>query len=444
MDFLDLPSLEQQSVQEDMDDYQVEASRKESPLSCPQCSGHCLVGYGRKRQLFMDTPVGGKRVGIWVDRRRFRCKTCDRTFMEPLPDMDDHRQATSRLIRFIERQSLTRTFASLAGETGLDEKSVRNIFRDYVNRLEKEVRFETPRWMGIDDIPIIRKPRCVISNIEHQTLVAALPNRNKPSVVKYLLNLPALDTVQHVVMNMWLPYKDAVTSVLPGVQIVIDKFYVLRMADEAMESARKTIRAGLTEKQRRGLMRDRFVLLKRRNELNMEEYLTFSTWTKNFPELACAYELKETFFDIWRNCEKNRAINDFCAWANSIPAGIKSHFQPLLTAVDNWFDEIFAYFDHPVTNAYAENLNNLIRVMNRIGRGYSFEALRAKILFTEGAHKSEGPKSRRTREPAALCEDRTICRDLGVRDFGPQVSEGSANYGSEISTLVEKIKTGEI
>ncbi len=24
-----------------------------------------------------------------------------------------------------------------------------------------------------------------------------------------------------------------------------------------------------------------------------------------------------------------------------------------------------AYFDHPVTNAYTESLNNLIRVMNR-------------------------------------------------------------------------------
>ena len=44
-------------------------------------------------------------------------------------------------------------------------------------------------------------------------------------------------------------------------------------------------------------------------------------------------------------------------------------------------------FEHPVTNAYTESLNSLIRVMNRPGRGYSFEALRAKILFTEGAHK---------------------------------------------------------
>ena len=37
--------------------------------------------------------------------------------------------------------------------------------------------------------------------------------------------------------------------------------------------------------------------------------------------------------------------------------------------------------------AYTESLNSLIRVMDRLDRGYSFEALRAKILCTEGAHK---------------------------------------------------------
>ena len=39
--------------------------------------------------------------------------------------------------------------------------------------------------------------------------------------------------------------------------------------------------------------------------------------------------------------------------------------------------------------------------MNRPGRGYSFEALRAKILFTEGAHKHKlsRPKFERRREP---------------------------------------------
>ena len=37
-------------------------------------------------------------------------------------------------------------------------------------------------------------------------------------------------------------------------------------------------------------------------------------------------------------------------------------------------------------------LNSLIGAINRLGRGYSFETLRAKFLFTEGSHKERNPK----------------------------------------------------
>ncbi len=53
----------------------------------------------------------------------------------------------------------------------------------------------------------------------------------------------------------------------------------------------------------------------------------------------------------------------------------------------NWEAEILAYIDHPITNAYTESLNNLIRLTNRIGRGYSFSAIRAKLLYAETARK---------------------------------------------------------
>lgn len=77
---------------------------------------------------------------------------------------------TDRLVTWIGRQSLSRTFTSLADETGLDEKTIRNIFRDYVNELEAQFRFEAPKWIGIDEINLI-SPRCVISNIQNNTIV---------------------------------------------------------------------------------------------------------------------------------------------------------------------------------------------------------------------------------------------------------------------------------
>ncbi|MFX8262299.1 transposase, partial [Acinetobacter baumannii] len=83
---------------------------------------------------------------------------------------------------------------------------------------------------------------------------------------------------------------------------------------------------------------------------------------------------------------------------------VRDAFSDLIRAFTNWQPFILNYFEHPVTNAYTESLNSLIRVMNRLGRGYSFEALRAKILFTEGAHKKSlvKPKFERRRPAETL------------------------------------------
>ncbi|MDP0919330.1 transposase, partial [Klebsiella pneumoniae] len=84
-------------------------------------------------------------------------------------------------------------------------------------------------------------------------------------------------------------------TVLPDARIVIDKFHVVRMANDALEKVRKGLREQLTPKQRRGLMHDRFVLLKRERDLNDQELLLLDGWTKNYPELGAAYRLKEDF-----------------------------------------------------------------------------------------------------------------------------------------------------
>lgn len=99
--------------------------------------------------------------------------------MEKLPEVDEKRLMTVRLVDFIGKQSLNRTFTSIAEDVGVTEGTVRGIFRDYVNKLEATVRFETPQWMGIDEIHIIKRPRCIISNIRHNTIVNILQDRNK-------------------------------------------------------------------------------------------------------------------------------------------------------------------------------------------------------------------------------------------------------------------------
>jgi transposase len=135
MDLLARNSLRQCDVREDDGNYHIEAESRTDQHICPSCQSDQTVDYGRKKQLFMDSPIRGKRVGIQVSRKRHRCKPCKTTFMESLPDMDDRRLAIKRLVHYIEKQSLKRTFASIADDTGVDEKTIRNIFWDYANYL---------------------------------------------------------------------------------------------------------------------------------------------------------------------------------------------------------------------------------------------------------------------------------------------------------------------
>lgn len=450
---LNLPLLVVDSVSEDDHDYHVKAHAARDPAACPECKHTGLVGFGRNEQLIKDLPMHGKRVGIYFDTRRFRCKECGKTFLEKHPDFHPERAMTARLVGWIGAQSIKRTFASLAEETGVVEGTVRNIFRDHVNELEATVRFETPKWMGIDEIHLI-KPRGVITNIENNTVVELLANRNQDTVAKYLTGLKGKDKVQYVAMDMWRPYRTAVNAVLPQATVVIDKFHIVKMANEALEKVRKSMRSELTLKQKRGLMHDRFVLLKRERDLTDKERFNLDGWVKNYPLLGEAYRLKEEFFKIYDHSDRDVAWLAFETWAKSVPPELEDHFKPIKTAVRNWMPEIFAYFDHPITNAYTESLNSLIRVMDRMGRGYSFEALRAKILFTEGAHAIKNRPKFERRAQFSIREDTTLHDQLFTMSrmtpthFETKNQHGEVeetlNFGASISTLAKMLEEGKL
>lgn len=58
---------------------------------------------------------------------------------------------------------------------------------------------------------------------------------------------------------------------------------------------------------------------------------------------------------------------------------------------------MLTYFktDIPITNAFTESINRLAKDKNRDGRGYSFEAMHARMLYYN-KHKKRSPQ---TKEP---------------------------------------------
>ncbi|HBM24913.1 MAG TPA: ISL3 family transposase, partial [Alcanivorax sp.] len=87
-------------------------------------------------------------------------------------------------------------------------------------------RFETPRILGIDELYLNKRYRCILTNIEERTLLDLLATRRQDVVTNYLMKLKDRQKVEIVSMDMWNPYRAAVKAVLPQARIVVDKFHV--------------------------------------------------------------------------------------------------------------------------------------------------------------------------------------------------------------------------
>jgi len=385
LDLLNLGSLKAARLIDEGAHYVIEVAGQGMPGCCPHCLAESPYRHGSQQQHYIDIPMHGKPVLLRVERARFRCKVCGKTFFSHLPDIDAKRKASVRFIKYIEQESMKKTFALLSREAGVDEKTIKHIFEDYVERLGKTVRFETPEFLGIDELKIIGEHRCMITNVGELSIYDLLPNRRKADLTTYFKTLPDKHKVKVVTMDMWRTYKDVVNAQLPGRDIVIDRWHVVRMGNDALETVRKKIRKDLNTRQRLKLKDDRFILLEREGRLSTDEHDKMLEWFDLHPELELAYRMKESFHEIYNCGDKEDAQAFARAWLDSLPPEMEYAFGAARTALTNWWGEIFNFYDHRVTNAYTESTNRLAKDMNRMGRGYSFEVMRARLIYEKQA-----------------------------------------------------------
>lgn len=186
-----------------------------------------------------------------------------------------------------------------------------------------------------------------------------------------------------VTIDMHRPYREAALAALPNAQCVVDKFHVVRMANKAAESLRIAMKDELEPKVRRQLKRDRWIVQSRRKNLKAGDLILLHSWDRVVPMLSKAYRAKEDVYEIYEKAtDRQEAIELWDYWLEGLESELRRPFAELIWAVENWKPEIFAFFDHRgKTNAYTEAINGVIRQINRAGRGYSFDAIRAKVLY---------------------------------------------------------------
>lgn len=360
--------------------YQIE------PDTCPKCG---VVGrlyrHGYKMVDYVDAPSYGQQTLILARVHRYRCRECLATFMQPLPDMDTKHRMTKRCVQWIGEQGVPRTYAELEREIGVTEKTIRTICNAYFAREMAAYSFETPVVLGIDELKLRKRMRAIFMDIGTGRPLDLIPGHHKRDVAMWLSQLPNKERIKAVAIDMTGHYEDVVRAILPKAIVVIDKFHLVRKANEALKDVRAKDRSKALGGDGKNPHSNVFLLRTRAHRLNPMQAMQLDGIRDNRPVVGAAHRAKEAFFDIYEAPNRQDAERRFAEWEASLSdnALIKRYFGRLARTVHNWHEEVFAYFDCRITNATTECRNGIIKMANRAGRGYSFPSIRAKVLLAK-------------------------------------------------------------
>lgn len=176
--------------------------------------------------------------------------------------------------------------------------------------------------------------------------------------------------VTHVVMDMWPAFRNSFKAHCPGIQVIYDKFHVIRHLLEALNDVRKSElhKAG---KRFRGLLAGKkFVLLSRMTRVRGKAREALTDLLAASPKLLKAHLLKESFGHLWSYTSKTCARRFFRQWVDQLKWSRMKPYRKFAKRVERHLDGILAFCDKKVSLGYVEATN--LKAKNIIRRAYGF------------------------------------------------------------------------
>ena len=111
----------------------LEAEYRPEPTACQKCGviGN-LYKHGTKPVTYFDAPNRGLPSKLRAKVKRYKCRDCGGTFLQPLGGIRTDRRMTERCAAFIKQQCLRDTFVRIADNIGCDDKTVRSLAGDHI------------------------------------------------------------------------------------------------------------------------------------------------------------------------------------------------------------------------------------------------------------------------------------------------------------------------
>jgi len=379
-----------------------------TPEYCPHCGCinggfHDIIKWNFKRNCKIKiTKVANYNTILLLDKQRFFCKHCHKTFTASTNVVDFHKQ--------ISNDTRLSVILDLMNKGSEKDISIRNnISTNSVNRILDEISNDTivknngllPEILGIDEFgatkDTISKLAFIIIDQTNKNIFDINPSRKSLDINKYFRNYSKKerDKVKYITLDLYKPYYKLMHSLFRNAILIPDRFHIVIQARNALDKTRINLCKKSNpnykkfKKYWKLLLKDKRDLDKKKKKYQtcfkkeMTQYDIVSYLLNTNEELYETYQIYQSI--LYSIDTRNKEI--FLSIINGKNKKISKYMKKALKTFRNMKNYILNAFDYEYSNGIVEGTNNLIKQIKHTAYGYrKFKHLKARVMLIKGLY----------------------------------------------------------
>jgi len=378
-----------------------ETTRLWDSVRCPQDGGAVFCYDHTESLTWRHLNVFQHRCEITCRLPRGKCRQCGHVFRVRPPWEGLSTHFTKEFEAFalvLMREMAVSRVAEVVGET--DTRLWRMLFRQ-VDAAYAEADFSQVCCVGVDELKVRHGHQyiSVFADLLRKRVLFAIEGKDKETWVRFLAELEKHNGHRHAItqasMDMSQAYESGAKENCRHVQVVFDKFHVIKHANEAVDQVRRAeARVGGYDI-RQALQKSQWIWRKNPENLSEKEQKRLGKIENKNLATAKAYQMRLNLQDIYRLDDVTKArerLRAWCRWVRWVArhyraktGNVFASMLKLAQMVENHLAGILAHWKWGVTNAFMEGLNSVFSATKRKARGYrSTTHLITMLYFVAG------------------------------------------------------------
>ena len=341
---------------------------------CPHCGRRCKILKFLEKRVWRDIVVCGIPVFFHYSPKELLCPTHGR-IMEQIPWADYRSRVTYRLELMILTLTQQMTQKAVSGLVKLPRSTLSDLIHRVILRERSGHKIRGLKVIGVDEISYAKGNRFItlVYDMEKGCVVWIGKGKGKETIDSFFtkaLSPHQRSQIKVACCDMSRAYISSIKEHCKHVTLVLDKFHIIQCLNKAVDAVRKDIWRETCKEGRKAIKGVRWLISYSSSSRSKGQTRKINLLERSNNKIFRAWLLKDNFEHFWDYISPGHASNFLNAWITRALRSRIESMKEFALMLRRHQENILSFIKAPVTNAKAEGLNRLLKIIKNRSSGF--------------------------------------------------------------------------